>query len=215
MSEISNSFIIQSKFDKMISLKGTKGHYATSSSHINCYIDMTHLKCKRREAKAVANALVQEYSHSTIVDAIICLDGTEVIGAYMADGLAEAGIHSVNSNNVIYIITPEQTTVGQLFFRENFVPMIQNKNCLVLLATATTGKTINTALDCIEYYGGHIAGISAIFSAAKEVHDMKINAIFSTDDIPGYATYPAGGCPMCQAKQPLDAIVNSHGISKL
>ena len=209
------SFLVNSQYSNLITLDVTQGHFATSSSHINYYIDMTILKSKRREAKAVAKTLAQEYSVSTDVDAIVCLDDTDIIGAYLADELANSGQISQHSQNAIYILVPEQTTVGQLFFRDNYLPLISGKNVLVLLATATTGKTINTALDCIEYYGGSIAGISAIFSATKEVHGMKINSIFSTDDIPGYGTYSAGKCPMCAAKQPLNAIVNSHGYSKL
>ena len=105
--------------------------------------------------------------------------------------------------------------MGQLMFRENFLPMIKDKNILVLLATATTGKTVRTALECIEYYGGHIAGVSAIFSAAKEIYGQHVNSIFTTEDIPNYATYPAAECPMCKANQQINAIINSYGYSKL
>ncbi len=214
MDQITN-FHVNSQYSSLITLDVMQGHFATSSSHINYYIDMTLLKTKRREAKACAKTLAQEYVVTTDIDTIICLDDTDIIGAYLADELANAGRLSTSSQNAIYIMTPEMTTSGQLFFRENYLPMIQGKNVLVLLATATTGKTISTALSCIEYYGGSIAGIAAIFSAAKEANGMKINAIFTTEDIPGYATFPAGKCPMCAAKQPLNAIVNSHGYSKL
>ena len=110
MAEVSNSIIITSNYNKLISLKATYGHYATSSSHINYFIDMTHLKCKRREAKAVAEYISQAYKTSTLIDTIVCMDGTEIIGAYLADELCSPGMQSVNSQNFIFIITPEQTT---------------------------------------------------------------------------------------------------------
>lgn len=210
-----NKFKIYSQFNNLIALTITPGHFATSSSHINYYIDMTTLKTRRNEAKAAAKALVQEYVTSTIIDAIVCLDGTDIIGAYLADELTSAGIMSANLHNTVYILTPEQTSSGQLMFRENYLPFIKGKNILVLLATATTGKTINSALECIEYYGGKIAGVSAIFSAAKEIHGQHINTIFTTDDIPNYLTYPAVDCPLCKGGHPLTAIVNSFGYSKL
>ena len=210
-----NRFKIYSKYNNLIALNILPGHFATSSSHINYYIDMTFLKARRNEAKAAAKALVQEYVTTTIIDAIVCLEGTDIIGAYLADELTSAGIMSANMHNTVYILTPEQTSGGQLMFRDNYLPMIKGKNVLVLLSTATTGKTINSALDCIEYYGGKIAGVSAIFSAAKEIHGHSINSIFTTDDIPNYLTYPAHDCPMCKSGHPLTAIVNSFGYSKL
>lgn len=206
---------VYSQYNNLISLNVAQGHFATSQSHINYYIDMTTLKARRNEAKAAAKALVQEYVVHTVIDTIVCLDGTEIIGAYLADELTSAGIISENSHNTVYIITPEQNTVGQLMFKENYLHMIKNKRVLVLLATATTGKTVNTALGCIEYYGGTIVGVSAIFSAAKEIHGRTINSIFSTADIPDYATYPVYQCPYCQAGQPLNALVNSHGFTRI
>ncbi len=210
-----NQYKIYSKYNNLIALNVTQGHFATSSSHINNYIDMTSLKSRRNEAKAVAKALVEEYVATTVIDTIVCLDGTEIIGAYLADELTGAGIMSANIHNTVYVITPEQSSTGQLIFRENYMSMIQGKNILVLLATATTGKTIKTALECIEYYGGKIAGVSSIFSAASEIHNQKINTIFTIDDITGYATYPGHDCPLCKAGTPINAIINSHGYSKL
>lgn len=210
-----NQFKIYSQCNNLISLKVTPGHFATSSSHINYYIDMTSLKSRHNEAKAVAKAMVQDYFTSTVVDTIVCLDDTKIIGAYLADELTSQGFFSANQHGTIYIITPEQSSTGQLIFRENYINMINGKNILVILATATTGKTINTALDCIEYYGGIIAGVSSIFAASPDTGDQHINTLFTSDDIAGYLTYPAAECPLCQAKVPINAIINNHGYSKL
>lgn len=210
-----NTFQVNSQYNNLITLNVTPGHFATSSSHINYYIDMTDLKSRRNAAKEVAKALVQEYVATTQIDTIVCLDETNVIGAYLAEELLSAGYLSANLNNSAYIITPEQHSGGQLIFRENYMHMIRGKNILVLLATATTGKTVYTALECIEYYGGKVVGVSSIFSAAKEIHGEKVNTIFTTEDIPNYATHPANDCPMCKAGHPINAIINSHGYSSL
>ena len=45
--ENTNTFKVQSTSSNLISLNVTPGHYATSSSHINYYIDMTSLKSRR------------------------------------------------------------------------------------------------------------------------------------------------------------------------
>ena len=54
-------------------LRVAKGHFATSHSHINYYIDVTMQKTRLSEARAVALELVSSYTHTTIVDTILCL----------------------------------------------------------------------------------------------------------------------------------------------
>ena len=70
-------------------LRVAKGHFATSHSHINYYIDVTTQKSRLSEAKAVAKELVAAYQHSTIVDTVLCLDGTQVIGTRHGEKLFE------------------------------------------------------------------------------------------------------------------------------
>ena len=75
-------------------LRVAKGHFATSHSHINYYIDVTTQKSRLSEAKAVARELVSAYQHSTIVDTVLCLDGTQVIGTCLANELTKAAIEA-------------------------------------------------------------------------------------------------------------------------
>ena len=190
------------------------GHFATTHSHINTYVDMTILKSRRSEAEAAAQILARKYSTSTYIDTIICMDGCEVIGAYLADELTHAGIMSLNLHNTMYIGSPEINS-GQMIFRDNMQFMINGKHCLLLLASATTGRTIASAIQCIRYYGGKIVGVSAIFSASKTVNGIEVNSIFNDDDVPNYKAYDATVCPMCAEGKKLDAIVNSYGYSSL
>lgn len=196
-------------------LKIIPGHFATNHSHINYYIDMTTMKIRQNEAKAVAHTIASQYSYSNVIDTIICMDGCEVIGAYLADELTSAGIMSLNTHETIYVITPEFNTDGQIIFRDNLQLAVRNKHILLLLASATTGKTIEQSLECIQYYNGNIAGISAIFSAVDEIGGHPIYSIFQQKDLPSYQTYRPVDCPMCRAGQKVDAIVNSYGYSVL
>ena len=125
-----------------LQLRVSKGHYATSHSHINYYIDVTLTKFRLSEARAAAAELVRAYKSTTIVDTILCLDGTEVIGACMASELTKAGYTNMNAHQTIYVVTPEHTTGSQLLFRENTAPMIAGKHVLVLAASVTTGYTV-------------------------------------------------------------------------
>ena len=105
-----------------LQLRVSKGHYATSHSHINYYITLT--KFRLSEARAAAAELIRAYKSTTIVDTILCLDGTEVIGACMASELTKSGFANMNAHQTIYVVTPEHTTGSQLLFRENTAPMI-------------------------------------------------------------------------------------------
>lgn len=201
--------------NKRTYLKIIPGHFATNHSHINYYIDMTTIKIRQNEAKDVAHSIASQYSYSNIIDTIICMDGCEVIGAYLADELKNAGIMSMNTHETIYVVTPEFNADGQIIFRDNIQLAVRNKHILLLLASATTGKTIAQSLECIRYYGGQIAGISAIFSAVDAIEGYEIYSIFRQQDLPSYQTYRPVDCPLCRAGKKIDAIVNSYGYSAL
>jgi len=198
-----------------VKIKVIPGHFATSHSHVNYYIDMTGAKIQHKMAKLVAKDLAASYIGSTPIDSIICMDSTEMIGGFMADEVSEGKSYSINAGKDINIITPEFNSSGQMIFRDNTQPMLWGKEIVLLIASATTGKTINRALECIRYYNGHVSGISAIFSAIDEIAGVKINQVFGNRDISGYQTYKPLECPYCAAKTKIDAIVNSYGYSKI
>ena len=122
-------------------LRVAKGHFATSHSHINYYIDVTTQKARLSEAKAVAKELVAAYQHSTIVDTVLCLDGTQVIGTCLANELTKDGFANMNAHQTIYVITPEYTSGSQIILRDNLAPMVRGKHVLILSASITTGYT--------------------------------------------------------------------------
>lgn len=206
---------ITSKASNKVALKIIPGHFATTHSHINYYIDITTLKIRQSEAAEVAKALAARFTNTAAVDTIVCMDGTEVIGAYLADELTRNGILSLNAHNSMYVVSPEIDFNRQMIFRDNTQMSIYNKNVLILLASATTGKTIRRCLECVNYYGGQVVGIAAIFSAINELDGHHIETLFDAEDIPNYQTYEPKDCPHCKAKRKLDAIVNSYGYSKL
>ena len=79
-------------------LRVATGHFATSNRHTNYYIDVVSQKTRINEAKAVAEEICSYYYTDTIVDTILCLDGTEVIGAFLADNLAKADFMNMNAH---------------------------------------------------------------------------------------------------------------------
>ena len=203
------------KGNPSVVLKAIPGHFITPNSHVNYYLDMTTIKSRLSEASAAAKEISRMIEASTIVDTIVCMDGCEIIGAYLAEELTKAGIISINYHKTIYITTPEVASTGQFLFRDNIQPMIKGKNILLLMASATTGQTIVKATQALTYYGANISGISAVFSAANSSMGIPIKSLFTIKDIPDYKAYAPEGCSMCRDKKSIDAFANAFGYSSL
>ena len=209
-----NAYKIRTKH-KNLFLRVSKGHFATGHSHINYYIDVTTQKTRLSEASAVAKELVSYYNITTIVDTILCLDGTEVIGTCLAEELTKGSFVTLNAHQTIYVLTPEHTVGSQLLLRDNLIPMVAGKHVLILAASVTTGYTALGAIQAVDYYGGHVVGVSSIFATTDKVGEHTVHACFDPTDLPDYASYLAHECPQCKAGVKLDALINGHGYSKL
>ncbi len=197
-------------------LRIAKGHFATNHAHSNYYIDVAAQKSRLSEAKAVAQELCSNSNYKVnIIDTILCLDGTEVIGACLADELTKNNWMNINVHQTIYVVTPEMTSSSQLLFRDNIVPMIKGKHVLVLAVSVATGGTVKAAMEAVKYYGGEVVGVASIFSTAEECNGYAVNSVFNPKDIPDYFTCPSHECPLCKEGKKLDALINSHGFSKL
>ena len=196
-----------------IPLRIAKGHFATNHSHINYYIDMTYTKHRLAEARQAAQELVMKMNRNVIIDTVLCLDGTEVLGACLADEMTAAGIRTTNEHNTMYVVTPEYTSAGQMLFRENIAHLIRNRRVLVLAASVTTGGTVQSAIQTIHYYGGAIIGACSIFSCLDKCAGYPVTSIFRSKQLEGYMCLPSNQCPLCKSGVKLDALVNSYGIS--
>ena len=71
-----------SKESNMLALHAMHGHFATSHSHINYYVDVTSIKTRVAEAKQAAHVLYSRIPKTKYVDTIVCMDG----GRYFSDG---------------------------------------------------------------------------------------------------------------------------------
>lgn len=199
-----------------VSLNVAKGHFATRNSHTNYFVDVTSQQSGLREAEAVAKQLaLRNLTSSTLVDTILCMDGTRVIGTCLAQKLTQGGYRSLNAGRDIYVLRENWGTSGNLIFRDNARPMLEGKNILLLMASVTTGGTVRKGIRCIQYYKGNVAGIAAIYSHLKEIDGIPIVSLFDTNDLPGYASYHPDECPLCKEKQELDAVVDKYGYTAL
>ena len=106
-------------------IKIMQGHFATQNSHINTYIDMSTVKCRQNNAYVSAKALAEQYMLTLSVDTIVCLDETEVIGAFLADELSHSYKSGLSYGNNISVITPEVNSMGQMIFRDNKQRMVE------------------------------------------------------------------------------------------
>ena len=198
-----------STLNREVSIKVIDGHFATKHSHISHCIDMTQIKSRLTQAKAAAKLLSDSFS-STPVDTIITLDRMKMVGAFMAHYLSHAGI---NLHHDIAVISPELVD-DKLLLRDNFLPFVMNRHVLLLTASATTGQTVNSAIEGIRYYGGAPVGAATVFGSEFEC-EVPVVKLFGLRDIENYNSYAPQECPLCRKGLKVDAVVNSYGYSKL
>ncbi len=191
-----------------VHLRAVKGHFATNHSHINYFIDTITQKARLAEAKAVAAELAYKF-YGDEIDTILCLDGMTLVGAYLADKLSASG-------RDIAVIEPEYNSSAQMTFRDNVRPYIRDKKVLILMASITTGFTAKRGIQGTKYYSGEVVGVAGLYRAVDKLdYDVKLVSVFAPDELPNYESYDHNDCPFCKDGRKLDALVNSHGYTKM
>ena len=198
-----------------VTLRVAQGHFATRNSHTNYFIDVTNQQSCLQEADAVAQQLAQRLLSYTMVDTILCMDGTRVIGTCLARQLSQESYRAINAGKDIYLLRENLSSNGQLIFRDNARFMLEGKNVLLLLASITTGGTVRKGMRCVSYYGGKTAGVASIYSHLKDVDGTPVISLFDTGHLQGYASYSPEECPLCKQGMEVDAVVDKFGYSAL
>ena len=210
-----NAFSISLTKNPAITIDIISGHFTTNNVHTNNYLDVSALKSNTAIAKDVAREIAIPYLSSTLIDTIVCMEKMEVVGAYVAQELVQEGTSVMNTGNAIYVVSPINNAYGKLVFPDSAVKWVSGKNILLLFATVSSGRSLNIALECINYYGGNIVGISTLYRASQVKAVNEVHCLFTSDDIPGYKLSSASECEMCKNGQKLDAIISSEGYTKI
>lgn len=213
MSEI---YTITSPRNDRVFIHVMQGHFISSNNHINYYIGTSDVKHNHNVSVDTAMLLAEYYATNDIhIDTVLCLYETQALGAYLAHEISRPSMLTPNPDQDVFVVGSEYDAAGNLIFRDNLRRMINGKNVLILISCITSGRTVERAMESVQYYGGRVAGVSAVFSAIDSIAGVHVNTIFNKDDVPGYAAYPAHNCPLCQAGMPVDAISNGYGYSKM
>ncbi|MCI8343972.1 MAG: orotate phosphoribosyltransferase [Clostridia bacterium] len=204
------AFELKANSNGAVTVTVIPGHFATKHSHVNYCVDMTKIKSQMRMAKTTARMFAEHYCN-TPIDTIISLERMKMVGAFLASELSHSGI---NLHQDIAVISPEITD-DKMILRDNFLPYIKDQRVLLLTASASTGMTVNAAVEGIRYYGGEAVGAATVFGAAFKGVDVPVVKLFSADDLLNYASYAPVSCPLCKSGVKTDAVVNSYGYSKI
>lgn len=202
---------IYSSQDTKVALKVYQGHFAAPHSHVTHFFDLTTLRTRASEAQAAARLLAGQYGKDQVVDTIVCLDGMEVVGAFLAEQLLAAGVSSMNAHETIYVAAPDQNVQDRFSFGENLIPLIRRKNVLILAGAVSTGLTVQACLDAIRCCEGIPGSICSVFSALRRVDELDVHTIFTASQVPDYRTASGRECVHCMAGKKLDALVNAEG----
>lgn len=192
------------------------GHFISANNHINYYVGTSDIKHNLNVSTQAAKLMAEYYSTNGIdVDTVLCLYETQALGAYLAQELSNSTMMAPNPDQTVFVVGSEYDAAGNLIFRDNLRRMIYGKNVVVLISCITSGRTVERAIESVKYYGGKVAGISSVFSMQSKISGVPVSSLFTTDDIPGYISYPSHDCPLCQKGVPVDAISNGYGYSKI
>jgi len=209
------AFNINLEKNPRISIKVIPGHFTASSTHTNYYLDLSELKSNAAIARDAASELALPYLSNTLVDTIVCIERTEVIGAYLAQELLQSGARVMNDGGEISVVTPIFNDIGTLSFKSSMVKHIVNKSVVLLSTWVLSGRTLDKVQDCLSYYGANIAGISTLFWVPYKTPEQSINALFTSNDIENFRVYSPKDCEVCKAGQRLDALISSEGYTKI
>lgn len=192
------------------------GHFISANNHINYYVGTSDIKHNLNVSTQAAKLMAEYYSTNGIdVDTVLCLYETQALGAYLAKELSNSTMMAPNPDQTVFVVGSEYDAAGNLIFRDNLRRMIYGKNVVVLISCITSGRTVERAIESVRYYGGKVVGISSVFSMQSKISSVPVSSLFTTDDIPGYISYPSHDCPLCQKGVAVDAISNGYGYSKI
>lgn len=205
---------ISAKRNPDVKLAVIPGHFATSNTHVNLYIDMFDIKHQYKIARETAKLVAYDFQNKPI-DTIVCFEGTQIIAAFATEFLVKNYQNAINFGTNPTIVIPEKINYNQFILRDDAKESVWGKNVLIMVAKVTTGSVLHRLAECVKYYGGNIVGISALFSAVENLDNMPVHAIFTGDDLPNYSYFPIEECPDCANNKRIEAIVSEHGYSKL
>ena len=210
-----NSFEVSLSKNPDILMNVIPGHYTTNHFHLSHYLDLDNFKTNSSLAKDVAIEFAIPYLSTTFIDTIVCMEGTELIGAYLAKELAYEGTGVLNSGRDIYVVKPMNNVNRQIIFKNNLQKLITDHEVLLLVSSISSGITLKGALETLAYYGANLVGISALFNAMPEELEHDVNYLFSKNDIPEYEMHKPTDCILCKAGRKLDAIIMQGGYTKI
>ena len=209
------SFNVSLTKNQVFTVRVIPGHFTTSTLHSTHFIDVAELKANATVARNVARELAIPYISTTLVNTIVCMENTKVVGAYLAQELLTEGLSVMNSGGEIHVVTPMSNISGNLIFYDSEIKWVADQNVILLTTLVSSGRTLDRALECLSYYGGNIVGISALFRVSDEKQEHEVHSLYTSDDIPGYKLSDISNCEMCAAGQKLDAIISSEGYTKI
>ncbi len=203
------AYEVISSLNRQVRIDVIPGHFATKHSHISHCVDMTKVKSEMVSAKAAAKILAGRLM-GTPIETIISLDRMKMVGAFLAEELAGAGL---NTDRNIAVISPE-INGDKMILRDNCKGFVKGRHVLILMASATTGLTVDSVAEGVSYYGGEATAAAAIFGGNLKC-SLEVTTIFGLHDVPDYTSFSPQECPLCRAGVKVDAVVNSYGYSKI
>ena len=105
-----SAMIIKSREANDLKLTAYHGHFVTRHSHNSHYLDITRMKHECAMANIAAASLANHYVYEKEIDTVVCLDGSEVIGTFLARQLSQKNLFSLSSEKRFVRHSSRRTT---------------------------------------------------------------------------------------------------------
>ena len=192
-------------------LRVAKGHFATSHSHINYYIDVTTQKARLSEAKLSPRSwwLPISTAPSWTPCSVWTHAGHRHLSGQRAD---QRRFANMNAHQTIYVITPStpaaarssSATISPRWSRASTSSSCRPPSPPATPCRRPSRRSTTTA---------------APWRACRPSSPLPTSVWASghlhlrPSSLPDYASFDSRDCPMCKAGQHIDALVNSFGYS--
>ncbi len=186
-----NKVTLLEKFKKTNIIKD--GHFKlTSGRHSGVYNDKDALYSSQYFYETVC-----QLTDRLIPERYDFITGPAVAGAVLASAVChDINAHSLETCRFVY---PEKIA-GEMKFRRGYDKLLDGKNVLIVEDVITTGGSIVKTIESIEYNGGVVVEIIAIWNRSDWRHeDIPTISLFNEPAI----SWTPEHCPLCQNGIPL------------
>ncbi|MDD2955337.1 MAG: hypothetical protein PHD67_03355 [Oscillospiraceae bacterium] len=176
----------------------TREHAAEPGCHMNRRVGTAGLRHSGKLAREAARLLAAPYQAGALVELILCEQGCEVVGSFLACELSGGNALSLNRGCDIRVAAFRWEEERPVLLE----PEPLSGQSVLLLADRLFPP--DKALCCAQWAAAQeaaLSGVCALFGTPGKVGWRRVHCLFSAVEVPGFHFWPEEECPLCRAEK--------------